>query len=167
MLRAGARQIGTNGFCMDSIQEISLACFRLGEDLYAVDIMRIREIIRPLKLAHLPKAPAFVEGVINLRGTVIPVIDLRKRFDLPSPEGVEGNKLLIMSVAKRGVGLVVDDVTEIVTVPIREIKPPPTVVRGVGAEYLIGVCLVKDAMVMLLNIDRILNPDEAEALVRL
>ena len=151
---------------MESIQEISLACFRLGEDLYAVDIMRIREIIRPMKLAHLPKAPAFVEGVINLRSNVIPVVDLRKRFDIPSRDGIEGNKLLIMSVSRKSVGLVVDDVTEIVTVPIREIKPPPMVIKGVGAEYLIGVCLVKDVMVMLLNIDRILSPDEVDELGR-
>jgi len=151
---------------MESIQEISLACFRLGEDLYAVDIMRIREIIRPMKLAHLPKAPAFVEGVINLRSNVIPVVDLRKRFDIPSPDGIEGNKLLIMSVSRKSVGLVVDDVTEIVTVLIREIKPPPMVIKGVGAEYLIGVCLVKDVMVMLLNIDRILSPDEVDELGR-
>jgi len=151
---------------MEPIQEISLACFRLGEDLYAVDIMRIREIIRPMKLAHLPKAPAFVEGVINLRSNVIPVVDLRKRFDIPSRDGIEGNKLLIMSVSRKSVGLVVDDVTEIVTVPIREIKPPPMVIKGVGAEYLIGVCLVKDVMVMLLNIDRILSPDEVDELGR-
>jgi len=70
----------------NEIREIQVACFRLGDDIYAVDIMRIKEIIRPQKLASLPKAPSFVEGVLNLRGAVIPVIDLRKRFDMPPRE---------------------------------------------------------------------------------
>lgn len=148
------------------IQEVSLACFSLGDDLYAADIMRIREIIRPQKLAHLPKAPSFVDGVINLRGKVIPVIDMRKRFDLPAREG-GGEKLLIVSAAKRNVGLVVDEVTEIITAPVRDIKPPPDVLKGVGSRYLIGVCLANDSMVMLLNIDKILNDDEAAALDQL
>lgn len=149
-----------------NVPELHVTCFRLGGDMYAVDIMRVKEIIRPQRLASLPKAPPFVEGVINLRGTVIPVIDLRRRFDLPLPEGERSDKLLIVSVAGRLVGLVVDEVTGIETVPVKEIKPPPDLVRGVGSEYLIGVCLAKDALIMLLNLDRILSPDEAASLER-
>lgn len=143
------------------IQEIQLACFRLGDDRYAVDIMRIREIIRPQKMSNLPKAPPFVEGVINLRGTVIPVVDLRRRFDLPSREDLQTAKLLIVSAARCFIGLMVDEVTEVITVPITDIKPAPDVMMGVGAEYLIGVCLVKDSLIMLLNLDTIFSMDEA------
>lgn len=146
------------------IQELSLTCFNIGDDLYAVDIMRVKEIIRPQKMAGLPKAPLFVEGVINLRGTVIPVVDMRKRFGLPPRDAALVGKLLIVAIGRRNVGLVVDDVTEIISVPVKDIKPPPDVVQGVGAEYLIGVCLVRDAMVMLLNLDRVLNPDETREL---
>ncbi len=149
------------------IQEIQVACFRLGDDLYAIDIMRIREIIRPQKLSGLPKAHDFVEGVINLRGTVIPIIDLRKRFDLPHRDIDRTTRLLIVSVTGQQLGLVVDDVTEVITIPVRDIKPPPPVVKGVGADYLIGVCLADDSLVMLLNIDRILTAGEAEELGRL
>lgn len=146
------------------IQELSLTCFNIGDDLYAVDIMRVREIIRPQKLTGLPKSPPFVEGVINLRGFVIPVIDMRKRFGLPAREAGSVGKLLIVGIGRRSVGLVVDDVTEIISVPVKDIKPPPDVVRGVGAEYIIGVCLVRDAMVMLLNLDSVMSADETQAL---
>ena len=146
------------------IQEIQVASFRLGDDLFAIDIMRIKEIIRPQKLSSLPKAPPFVEGVINLRGTVIPVIDLRKRFDMPEREESLPIRLLIVAVTGQLLGLVVDDVTEVVTVPVKDIKPPPQMVGGVGAEYLIGVCLARESLIMLLNIDQLLSPREADEL---
>jgi purine-binding chemotaxis protein CheW len=148
----------------NDIHEIQVACFRLGEDLYAVDIMRIREIIRPQKLASLPKAPVFMEGVLNLRGAVIPVVDLRKRFDMPSREDDRNRRLLILALAGRTLGIVVDEVTEVITVPVANIKPPPQVTHGVGAEYLVGVCLVEDDLVMLLDPDRLLNGSEADEL---
>ncbi|WP_298435976.1 chemotaxis protein CheW [Geobacter sp.] len=146
------------------IQEIQLACFRIGDASFAADIMRIKEIIRPQKMTRLPKAPPFVEGVINLRGNVIPVVDLRKRFDLPERAALEESRLLVVTVARQLVGLVVDDVTEVVTVQVHDIKPPPQVVEGVGAEYLIGVCLVRETLIMLLNLDRILSSREASVL---
>jgi purine-binding chemotaxis protein CheW len=146
------------------IQEIQVACFRLGEDLYAIDIMRIKEIIRPLKLTSLPKFPTFVEGIVNLRGTVIPVVDLRKRFDLPAIEESINTRLLIVSLSGRAVGLVVDEVTEVVTVSVKDIKPPPDLGSGIGSEYLIGVCLVSQEMIMLLNIDLLLSSQETREL---
>ncbi len=142
------------------ITEIQVACFRLMDDLYAVDIMRINEIIRPQKLTILPKAPSFIEGVINLRGNVIPVVDLRKRFDMPPRPASAATRLLISRVAGQSLGLVVDDVTEVITVPVKEIKPPPTVAEGVSAKYLLGVCLSADVLVMLLDIDRLLTCSE-------
>lgn len=146
------------------ITEIQIACFRLGDDTYAADIMRIREIIRPQRLTGLPKAPQFVEGVINLRGLVIPVISLRKRFDLPSREMDAQSRLLIVSIARHVVGLMVDEMTEVITVPVKNLKPPPAAAGGIGAEYLIGVCLVGEEMVMLLNLDSILTDQETRLL---
>ncbi|WP_243374453.1 chemotaxis protein CheW [Geotalea sp. SG265] len=144
--------------------EIQVACFTLDENTYAVDIMRIREIIKPQKLTSLPKAPPYVEGVINLRGSVIPVIDLRKRFDLPVREMDSAVRLLIVRVAKQLIGFVVDNVTEVITVPARDIKPPPQIAGGIGAEYLLGVCLSSESLIMLLNIDTVLTAREASEL---
>lgn len=146
------------------IQEIQVACFRLGGDLYAIDIMRIKEIIKPLKLTCLPRFPEFVEGIINLRGTVMPVVDLRKRFDLKEIENTSNTRLLIVSLSGQILALVVDEVTEVVTVAIKDIKPPPNLGEGVDAEYLVGVCLVGQQMIMLLNIDRLLSSHETREL---
>ncbi|ABB32532.1 CheW protein [Geobacter metallireducens RCH3] len=146
------------------IQEIQLACFRLGDANFAADIMRIKEILKPQHLTKLPRTPSFVEGVINLRGTVIPVMDLRKRFELPERAPLEESRLLVVTVSRQLVGLVVDDVTEVVTVQAHDIKPPPHVAEGISTEYLIGVCLVRDSLIMLLNLDTILNSRETSAL---
>ena len=153
---------------MDSdISEIQVACFRIGEDIYAVDIMRIKEIIRPQKLTALPKSPSFVEGVLNLRGAVIPVIDLRKRFDMPVHEIDQSRRLLIVSVARHALGIVVDEVTEVISIPVANIKPSPQVARGGGADYLVGVCLGQDSLIMLLNPDRLLTGRERAELARM
>lgn len=139
------------------LQELQVACLRMDEGLYAVDIMRIKEIIRLPKLAPLPRALPFVEGVINLRGSVIPVVDLRKRFGLPPSENRDTQRLLILSISGQRLGLIVDEVTEMITVPLRELKPPPRGVRMVGGEYMIGLFLVQEVPVMLLNIDSLLT----------
>lgn len=146
------------------IREIQMACFRIGDDIYAVDIMRIKEIIRPQKITVLPKAPQFVEGVLNLRGTVIPIIDLRKRFDMPQREIDQNRRLLIITLAGCIMGMAVDEVTEVITVPVANIKPPPQITQGVDAEYLVGVCLAQDSLIMLLNPDRLLTGRETAEL---
>ncbi|MBJ6727727.1 chemotaxis protein CheW [Geomesophilobacter sediminis] len=148
----------------DQIQEIQVACLKMEEGLYAVDIMRIKEILRLPRLSPLPRALPFVEGVINLRGMVIPVVDLRKRFGLPPAASRENARLLIISVGGQPLGLVVDEVTEMISVPVKEIKPPPRGVRVVGGEFLVGLCLVQEVPVMLLNIDSLLTFSEQASL---
>ena len=140
--------------------EVKLAVFLLEGQPYAIDIMKIKQIIRPLKITRLPKAPDFLEGVINLRGVVIPVIDMRKRFGLKARQGEEENKVIIASVDRKVVGVIVDDVTEVVPIPKSEIQPPPRVVRGVESTYLNGVCKYQDDILMILNLDEILTAEE-------
>lgn len=142
------------------LQEIQVACLKMADGLYAVDIMRIREIIKVPRLAPLPRALPFVEGVINLRGSVIPVVDLRKRFGLPPAESTDTARLLILSIAGQPIALMVDEVTEMITIPMRELKAPPRGVRIVGSEYMVGLCLVREVPVMLLNIDALLTIQE-------
>lgn len=140
--------------------EVKLAVFNLREQPYAIDIMKIKQIIRPLKITKLPKAPDFMEGVVNLRGVVIPVIDMRKRFALPPRESEEETKVIIAAVDRKIVGIIVDDVSEVISVPRSEIQPPPRVIRGVEAEYLLGVCRHEDDILMILNLDEILTAEE-------
>ena len=135
---------------------IQLASFSLGDKLFAVDIMRIREILVPQKLSPLPCASDLLEGVINLRGSVIPVMNMRKRFEMPFIEGALVGKLLIVSLARQLLALVVDDVLEVISVPVADIKPPIQVAPGVGMEYILGVCLSNNRVFMILDIDSLL-----------
>jgi purine-binding chemotaxis protein CheW len=144
------------------IQEIKLVCFRLGRDLFAADIMRVKEIIKPLPIAGLPDSPDFIEGVINLRGSVIPVLSLRKRFRFTEPATGNDARLLIVYLAGQEFALVVDDVTEVISVPVKDLRPPPHFEDKVGSEYLVAVCLVDGSLVMLLNLDSILRPHEVK-----
>ena len=140
-----------------AIQELQLAGFLMGDNLFAVDIMRIKEIVIPQKLAGFPLQNSTLDGMINLRGQVIPVMNLRARFGLPPRSGGPG-KLMIVSVAGRQVALAVDDLDEVVTVPVRDLTPPPDMVEGIGAEYLVAVCLCNERLYLVLDIDTLFTP---------
>ncbi|NTV48080.1 MAG: chemotaxis protein CheW [Geobacteraceae bacterium] len=135
---------------------IQLACFSLGDRLFAVDIMRIREILVPQKLSPLPCSSDLLEGVIDLRGTVIPVMSLRKRFGMPVVEDAHAGKLLIVSLVGQSLALVVDEVIEVISVPVEDIKPPVQMVSGAGMDFLLGVCLYNNRVFMILDIDSLL-----------
>jgi purine-binding chemotaxis protein CheW len=147
---------------MDSneVSHIQLACFSLGDKLFAVDIMRIREILLPQKLASLPRASEFLDGVINLRGNVIPVMDMRKRFGMSADQSVRSGKLLIVSLVNQLLALIVDDVMEVITVAVKDITPPMMTAYDVGMEFLVGVCLSGDRVFMILDIDSLLQSQD-------
>lgn len=148
-------------------EDVQLACFRVGAELYALDIMNIREIIRPQKLTSIPGAPRFIEGVINLRGVVIPVSDLRKRFGQPVDEQSRKSRIVICSIAGNGIGLLVDEVLEVRRYGRRDIAPAPQFLGGPEAEYFLGVARGGDELVMIIDLDRLLSSDEQVALRKL
>lgn len=143
-----------------SRKEIQLACFQVGDQMYALDILRIKEVIRPQKLTPVPKAPAFVEGVINLRGIVIPVVDLRRRFDQPTVEIGQKNRVVISVLAGKIIGLMVDEVAEVRNYTRQEIQPAPRFIKGKETDYFLGVCQRDDDLVMIINLEKILSSDE-------
>jgi purine-binding chemotaxis protein CheW len=136
---------------------IRMACIALGDKLFAVDIMRIREIIIPQEIAPLPFDAELLDGVINLRGSVIPVMSLRKRFGMMPREDRGESRLLIVSLVKRVLALEVDDVMEVVSVPVADLKPPVRDASGAGALFLLGVCLWNGRILMILDIDSLLS----------
>jgi len=140
---------------------VQLCAFRVGDEEYVVDIMRIREIIQPLKITSVPRAPPFVEGVVNLRGAIIPVVDLRKRLSLPATPATKKTKYVICSVGGRRVGLVVDQVTEVIRIPRSAIKRTPTLLSTQGACFFLGVCGPADRLKLLLNVKALLDSSEA------
>ncbi len=148
-------------------QEIQLACFKVGSELYALDIMRIKEIIRPQKLTPVPKAPSFIEGVINLRGAVIPVADMRKRFDQPINTENRKNRIVVCSLAGKVIGLLVDEVTEVKRFGRNEIAPAPQFIKGPQADYFLGVARRDDDLIMLIDLEKVLSTDEKIELQKL
>lgn len=147
--------------------EVQLACFKVGQELYALDIMKIKEIIRPQKLTAIPKAPSFIEGVINLRGAVIPVADMRKRFDQPISKENRKNRIVICSLAGKIIGLLVDEVTEVKRYRRQEIAPAPQFIKGPNADYFLGVARRDNDLVMLIDLEKVLSSDEKIELLKL
>jgi len=137
-----------------------LVTFNLGTEEYGVDIMTVQEIIRVQAITHVPQMPEFIEGVINLRGNVIPVIDLRKRFNMKVTEQTAHTRIVVINVGAKVIGVVVDAVSEVMRLAEDQIEPPPPVVAGIGHEYLQGVGKVQGRLIILLDLDRILTSDE-------
>jgi purine-binding chemotaxis protein CheW len=119
---------------------VQLCTFRAGGEDYAIDVLRVREIIPPVPITPVPRAPAFVEGVVRLRGEVIPILDVRRRLGVPVLPPTRRAKYLIVNVARRRVGLIVDEVTEVLRIPRTEIRPAPALVEGGGPRFFLGVC---------------------------
>jgi purine-binding chemotaxis protein CheW len=145
-------------------EERQLVVFQLGAELYGVEIARVHEIIRLQSVTRVPRAPAFVEGVINLRGKVIPVIDLRRRFGLPAADHTRASRVVVVEIGEQVVGIVVDSVSEVLRVKSSIVEPPSPVVAGIDSEYLHGIAKLPDRLVILLDLDRVLGRDERRAL---
>jgi len=146
------------------VELLQLVTFRIGEEEFGVDILRVQEIIRMLEITRVPKAPDFVEGVINLRGKVIPIIDLRKRFGLTIKDHDKHTRIIVVEINDMVVGFVVDAVSEVLRIPADIVEPPPPVVAGVDSEYISGVGKLEDRLLILLDLNRLLNREEQEVL---
>jgi purine-binding chemotaxis protein CheW len=145
-------------------EERQLVVFQLGAELYGVDIARVHEIIRLQAITRVPRAPKFVEGVINLRGKVIPVVDLRRRFGLPTAEHTRATRIVVVEIGDQVVGIIVDSVSEVLRINTSTVEPPSPVVAGIDSEYLHGIAKLPERLVILLDLDRVLARDERRAL---
>ena len=135
---------------------IQLVTFRIGEEEFGVDILAVQEIIRLMQITMVPRAPAFIEGVINLRGKVIPVISMRTRFNMPS-EHDSNTRIVVMELGQKIVGFLVDGVSEVLRIPAGTVEDPPPVVAGIGSEYIRGIGKLDDRLLILLDLDNLLN----------
>jgi purine-binding chemotaxis protein CheW len=145
-------------------EERQLVVFQLGAELYGVDIARVHEIIRLQSVTRVPGASSFVEGVINLRGKVIPVVDLRRRFGLTMADHTRASRIVVVEIGDQVVGIIVDGVSEVLRVPMSTLEPPSPVVAGIDSEYLHGIAKLPDRLVILLDLDRVLAREERRAL---
>lgn len=150
-------------------ESVQLISFTIGSERFGVQILVIQEIIMMSTITEIPNAPDFVEGVINLRGNIIPVLDLRKRLRLrtyPKPEGYKpGTRILVVEIDENVTGFIVDSVAKVITVPASKISPPPEiVVAGVQSQYISGVVHLDEGILIILDFRKILSVEEKDAL---
>ncbi len=144
-----------------AVSEQQLVTFTLGHEEYGVDITKVREINRLVEITHVPRAPEFVEGLINLRGTVVPIIDLRKRFAIESSGDEKQHRIIVVDVHGRTIGVIVDSVSEVLNLSGENIdEVPETISSGVNQQFLKGVGKIGDRLMLLLDLDSILSADE-------
>jgi len=141
-------------------EEYQLILFELGNSLYGIPIEKVSEINRIDQITTLPKAPKFVEGVINLRGNVVPLIDLRKRFGMKQIERTKKNKIIVVIVEKRLFGIIVDTVLEVVSIAKENIEPTLPTTSGLKAEFINSIGKIHESLVIILDIESIIQSKE-------
>ncbi len=147
-----------------ALNEIQFACFSLDKILFCVDLMRIKEIMPAQVIITLPTPSRYMDGVINLRGSVIPIMNLRKRFGIPVVDNVIIENLIVVKLANQLLALSVDEVHEVITVPVDKIKSVPDIEDGLGAECILGVCLHAENVYVVLGIDTLISSAETDAI---
>jgi purine-binding chemotaxis protein CheW len=137
--------------------EHQLVVFELANECYGVDIAAVESIIKMQTITVVPHAPAFVEGVTNLRGSVLPVVDLRKRFGLPSVENNRNTRIIVVTIDEIKVGMTVDAVSEVLRVSEEAIEPTPPMVMTVDSSFITGIAKVGERLIILLDLGKVLS----------
>ncbi|MFD2171336.1 chemotaxis protein CheW [Tumebacillus lipolyticus] len=148
----------------DIVEESKVIIFSLVDEEYGVEVAQVRSIEKMQNITRVPRTPDFVKGVINLRGVVTPVIDLKTRFSLGKEEYTESTRIIIVAVEDMEVGLIVDAANDVIDIPVNSIEQPPAVVGGIKASYLRGVAKLDNRLLIMLNLDKVLSNEEIQAM---
>jgi len=143
---------------------LQLVSFKIGPEEFGVDITKVQEINRMVDITKVPQAPAYVEGVINLRGKVIPIIDLRKRLGVQLQENDKNTRIVVVDIDSHVMGMIVDSVSEVLRIPVSTIEPPPDIATGVNAEYIQGVAKMDERLLIFLDLSRVIDLESINAL---
>jgi len=159
------------GVVSNTTDSKQLVTFQLGEELYGVNIMDVKEIVRVQAIRAIPNAPAYVEGIFNLRSEIIPIINLHKRFHIRKLVTTEEDELLsgfvIIDIDGMKLGIIIDRISRVVTIEQEEIQPPPQMFSGIGAEYIQGVVRQEGGYLIILDIRDLFNPKELQKIAEL
>ncbi len=138
--------------------------FKLGAESYGLGILKVQEIIGLMAITHVPRAPEYVRGVINLRGRVIPVVDSRRKFGMPAADDTERTCVIVVQVMHSGaevtMGIIVDEVSEVIDIAASQIEPAPSFGSSVDTAFILGMGKVGEKVIMLLDVDRVLSSEE-------
>ena len=151
-----------HGVSVDEL--LQLVSFNIGSEEFGVDILKVQEINRMVEITKVPQAPHYVEGVINLRGKVIPIVDLRKRFNLELKEYDKNTRIVVVDINGNILGMVVDSVSEVLRLPANTIEPPPEIVTGINSEYIKGVAKLEDRLLIFLDLSKVIDLSEMGSL---
>jgi len=146
-----------------NLEERQLVVFDLGGEVYGVDINTVREIIRVQEITHVPNAPEFVEGVINLRGKVIPIVDLRKKFSLEEGEESKENRIVVVDIAGEDIGVMVDAVAEVMRLPSDSVEPTADLIATDDSYYIEGIANLGERLIILLDLEKVLSKEQRTA----
>ena len=139
---------------------LQLVSFCIGDEEFGVDILKVQEIIRMINITSVPNSPEFVEGVINLRGRVIPVIDLRIRLGMVKLEHDKDTRIVVVDIEGKTIGFIVDSVSEVLRIPRSITEAPPPLTTGINAEYITAIGKLEDRLIILLDLEKILREEE-------
>jgi len=143
---------------------LQLVTFHLGEEEFAVDILNIQGINRMVQVTRVPNSPEFVEGIINLRGQVIPIIDLRKRLNMPHKEYDKQTRFIVVEIHKLVTGFIVDNVNEVLRIDRNVTEAAPSLISNVSNDFITGIAKLEDRLITLLDLDKILSFEEKNEL---
>ena len=147
------------------IKKNQVVRFMVGKESFGVDIGRVQEIVTVPEITRVPDTPDFLEGIINLRGKIVSVIDLRKRLKINGAEKNRKNRILVTEIKGRVVGLIVDEVSEVLRLNPDNIESPPEMTNSAGSQYIIGVGKLEDKIILLLDLAKVLSTNEIENIV--
>ncbi len=139
---------------------LQLLTFKVGSEEFGVDILMVQEINRIVEITKVKQAPHYVEGVINLRGKVIPIVDLRKRFNLEAKEYDKNTRIVMVDIGGNIMGMVVDSVSEVLRLPSSTIEPPHEIATGINSEYIKGVAKLEDRLLIFLDLSKVIDIQE-------
>lgn len=145
-------------------RERQIVVFSLGSETYGVDIASVREIIPVQKIVSVPRAPDFVEGIINLRGRVIPVLDLRKHFGFEQKKGDPSQRIVLVEAGQESIGVIVDAVSSVLRISDESVEPAASVIVGAEIEYIQGIAKVDEELVVLIDLTKIISDAEKRTL---
>lgn len=143
---------------------VKLVTFQLGLDLFAADVASVDRVVRYTPPSTVPDAPGWLLGVVEHRGTIVPVVDLRRRVELSDDTITSDTRILILNTSNGWVGAIVDAVHEVAVVPATSVSAPPPLLRGLASEFMRGVARIREQLVVVLDIDRVLSSTDRIAL---
>lgn len=142
------------------ITSMQVVCFKIGEEEYGLEILKVQEILKLPKVTKLPKSADYILGVIDLRGQVIPIINLSTKFGIKDHSQSDNLRAVVVEINNKKVGLAIDSVSHVVRIDSKDIEPPPPIVRGISGKYITGIAKIESGFIVILDIDQIFSHEE-------